>query len=117
MDKLVDKKGAQVATSSCKITTGLLRKLFNKRLGTGLVVGLVLLLPFVVDKVARGDVLIDDDRGGQLYKVAVDHYKNGRWQLASEEFQAFLEKHPDHSFAANGRFFAGEALVQERAFT
>jgi TolA-binding protein len=52
------------------------------------------------------------DAGDDQYAVAAAHYANGRWQLASDEFQSLLKHHADHSRAAHARFFVGEALVQ-----
>ena len=46
------------------------------------------------------------------YAVAAAHYSRKRWELAVEEFRAFLARHADHPKANDARFFLGEALVQ-----
>lgn len=47
------------------------------------------------------------------YSVAAGHYAASRWQLASEEFEAFLADFPQHPTADLVRFFYGESLVQQ----
>jgi cellulose synthase operon protein C len=47
------------------------------------------------------------------FAVAAGHYDAGRWELAAEEFQSFLQKFPSHSQAAAACFFRGEALLQK----
>ena len=46
------------------------------------------------------------------YSVAASHYTHGRWQLAADEFEAFLKQFPDDSRSTSVVFFLGEALVQ-----
>jgi cellulose synthase operon protein C len=53
------------------------------------------------------------DEADDQYAVAAGHYDAGRWDLAAEEFQAFLQKFPGHSQANAAMFFRGEALLQK----
>ena len=46
------------------------------------------------------------------FAVAASHYKQLRWHLAGDEFQAFLDKHGDHELAGQAIFFRSESLVQ-----
>lgn len=67
------------------------------------------------------DVSVRADDADDRFAVAAGHYARHRWKLAAEEFQAFLEKHPNHANADQSVFFLGEALLQsgnsERAGT
>jgi len=53
---------------------------------------------------------------GDQYAVAAHHYANARWPLAVEEFEQFLESHPDHARAESARFYLAEALLQSGRF-
>lgn len=55
---------------------------------------------------------VSADEADDQYAVAAGHYAAQRWQLATEEFQAFLDKYPDHSRRKQGVFFLAEALLQ-----
>jgi len=46
------------------------------------------------------------------YKVAAGHYGRGRYQLAVQEFEQFLQQYEQHPQAPEARFFLGEALMQ-----
>ena len=46
------------------------------------------------------------------YAVAAAHYDQGRWQLAVEEFRAFLRDYPQDQRHNKAVFFLGEALLQ-----
>ena len=46
------------------------------------------------------------------YAVAAGHYSAQRWKLAVEEFQAFLDKYPNHAKYKQSLFFSAEAMVQ-----
>jgi cellulose synthase operon protein C len=50
------------------------------------------------------------------YAVAAGHYAAGRWRLAVEEFDLFLDRFPDHATADVVRFYSGEALIQQGRF-
>ena len=53
----------------------------------------ILLLALAVSllpSLARADAAQDQ------YQVAAGHYSQSRWELACDEFQAFLRDHPDH---------------------
>jgi TolA-binding protein len=50
------------------------------------------------------------------FAVGAAHYTQRRWQLAADEFQAFLQQFPLHEKAASARFFRGEALLQVRNY-
>lgn len=47
------------------------------------------------------------------YAVAAAHYARQQWDLASEAFELFLERWPEHTQAPTAEFFLGEALVQQ----
>ncbi len=53
-----------------------------------------------------------DEPANDQYRVAAAHYGQGRWQLAADEFTAFLREHPQDSRANLTRFYLGETLVQ-----
>jgi len=67
------------------------------------------LLPGVVLLVAQhlAAAPVDDQ-----YSVAAAHYTHGRWQLAADEFAAFLSQFPTDPRSTPVVFFLGEALVQ-----
>lgn len=67
---------------------------------------LALVLASCLCTMARGDDAADQ------YAVAAGHYARGRWTLAVEEFESFLEQYPDHEQNGPALFFLGEALVQ-----
>ena len=48
----------------------------------------------------------------EQYAVAAGVYSQSRWAEAVEEFQAFLNQHPDDVNVADATFFLGEAHVQ-----
>jgi TolA-binding protein len=52
------------------------------------------------------------DEADDQYAVAAGHYAQQRWKFAVEEFETFLEKHPQDPRVAESLFFLGEALVQ-----
>ncbi|NUQ66144.1 MAG: tetratricopeptide repeat protein [Pirellulales bacterium] len=52
------------------------------------------------------------DEASDQYAVAAGHYRAQRWQLAAEEFQAFLDKFPNDANRNPSLFFLGEALLQ-----
>lgn len=52
------------------------------------------------------------DEADDQFAVAAGHYAAGRWELAAEEFQNYLEQFPQGSRIGQTRFFLGEALVQ-----
>ena len=54
----------------------------------------------------------DASEADDQYAVAAGHYARGRWKLAADEFQAFLDDHPQHAGATEALFFMAEALVQ-----
>lgn len=56
------------------------------------------------------------DAASDQFSVAAAHYSQRRWQLAADEFAAFLREWPLHAKAANARFFRGEALLQRREY-
>ena len=51
------------------------------------------------------------DAGDDAYTVAAGFYKKERWDLATTEFQKFLQKYGQHPRAANARFFLGMAQI------
>jgi len=46
------------------------------------------------------------------YAVAAGHYARQRWDLAAEEFQRFLDDHPEDNRADASVFYLAEALLQ-----
>ena len=72
----------------------------------GLVVGLLALTAWGMVAPLRADPA--DDR----FTVAAGHYSQGRWKLAIEEFQTFLEEYPNHTKANRAIFFLAEAFLQ-----
>ena len=52
------------------------------------------------------------DEADDQFAVAAGHYAQQRWKLAVEEFQAFLEIHPNHANTYQGVFFLAEAQLQ-----
>ena len=57
------------------------------------------------------------DEADDQFAVAAGHYAQQRWKLAVEEFQAFLEKHPNHANTYQGVFFLAEAQLQMENLT
>jgi TolA-binding protein len=55
---------------------------------------------------AMADDALDD------YQLAVGFYNKDEWQLAAENFQAFLKNHGQHPKAENARFYFGLTLVK-----
>jgi len=64
---------------------------------------------------AAGPVVADDtpavDRANDDYNMAVWLYANGKYELAVEEFRAFLGKHPGHAKTAEAMLGLSGALV------
>jgi len=52
------------------------------------------------------------DAADDQYKVAAGHYARQRWDLAAEEFGAFLRDYPDDRRADASVFYLAEALLQ-----
>jgi len=52
------------------------------------------------------------DEADDQFAVAAGHYAQKRWQLAAEQFESFVDKHPDHPQINRGVFFLAEALLQ-----
>jgi cellulose synthase operon protein C len=52
------------------------------------------------------------DTAEDQYAVAARHYSAARWELAVEEFRAFLGSYPDHARAEAVTFFLAESLMQ-----
>jgi len=67
----------------------------------------VLLLPVTNPPSAVGAVTGEDQ-----YNLAANHYTDGRWDLATSEFQKLLGDHPQHSRRTEALFFRGESLLQ-----
>lgn len=56
------------------------------------------------------------DEAADQYAVAAGHYHAERWNLAAEEFRAFLAAYPQDARRHEARFYLAEALVQSRRF-
>jgi len=52
------------------------------------------------------------DEADDSFAVAMGHYAVKRWRLAAEEFQAFLERYPNHPKADRCTFLLAEAMLQ-----
>jgi len=50
------------------------------------------------------------------YQSAFDTLKEGRYQKAKSELRAFLQNHPDSSYAGNAQYWLGEAHYVTREF-
>jgi TolA-binding protein len=57
------------------------------------------------------------DEASDQFAVAAGHYAARRWDLAAEEFEAFLTRFPEHAKRTKALFFCGEALVQSGKFS
>jgi TolA-binding protein len=57
------------------------------------------------------------DEAGDQFAVAAGHYAARRWDLAAEEFEAFLTRYPEHPKHTKALFFCAEALVQSGKFS
>ncbi|MBC8351833.1 MAG: tetratricopeptide repeat protein, partial [Planctomycetes bacterium] len=56
------------------------------------------------------------DQASDQFTLAADHYSQQRWDLASTEFEAFLEQFPSHERASRASFYAGESLLQLKKY-
>ena len=56
------------------------------------------------------------DEAADQFALAADHYSHQRWDLASEEFKAFLDRFPSHERASNASFYLGETLLQLKQY-
>ncbi|MHC4399626.1 MAG: tetratricopeptide repeat protein [Planctomycetota bacterium] len=61
---------------------------------------------------ASSPLLLRADEADDRYAVAAGHYAQGRWRFAADEFERFVEEHPEHPKVSRGIFFLAEALVQ-----
>ena len=80
------------------------RQLFSGRAGGALPIALLLLAGLWRPCLA--------DEADDQYAIAAGHYARGRWQLAAEEFEVYLSKHPTHAKVNQARFLLGESLLQ-----
>jgi TolA-binding protein len=53
---------------------------------------------------------------GQLYLLGIKAYKDGLWELASQQFEQYLSKYPEGTEAAQVRFLQAEALFQQQQY-
>ncbi|HWL09066.1 MAG TPA: tetratricopeptide repeat protein, partial [Planctomicrobium sp.] len=77
------------------------------RLSRGLLYGLLCLLFIVPSAVA--DPVSD-------YNVAVEFYKQKRWQLAVDSCEEFLKNHPQHERAPSVRLYQAQALLHLKKY-
>jgi len=70
----------------------------------------IALLLLVVAAPARADEAAD------AYKVAFDHFTQGRWQLAEQELSGFVERFGNHPEAATAAFLLAETRIQTRNY-
>ena len=59
-----------------------------------------------------GDASLRAGEADDRFAVAAAHYDQGRWKLAAEEFQTFLQTFPRDQRRNRCVFFLGEALLQ-----
>jgi len=57
-----------------------------------------------------------DAAGIESYRLAVGYYKRQKWDLATEEFRAFLKDLPDHPKAEKAEIYLGMSLINLRKF-
>lgn len=74
------------------------------------VLGLCGAIVAVSPSAVRGEA--DDD-----YNVAVQFYKQERWDAAARSFRAFLKANSRHAQAPAARLYLGQSLVQQRKFS
>ncbi len=70
----------------------------------------IALLLLVVAAPARADEADD------AYKVAFDHFTQGRWQLAEQELSGFVERFARHPEAATAAFLLAETQIQRQNY-
>lgn len=56
------------------------------------------------------------DEAASQFALAADHYSHQRWDLAAEEFEAFLGRFQDHERAPNAAFYLGESQLQLKQY-
>ncbi|MEO8498882.1 MAG: tetratricopeptide repeat protein, partial [Planctomycetota bacterium] len=65
--------------------------------------------------IAAAPSVFANDAANQ-YALAADHYSHQRWNLAAEEFEAFLAQAPDDDRVPNAAFYLGESLLQLKRY-
>lgn len=72
--------------------------------------------PETVEQAAAdpGEAAEGDER--EAYQEAFNTLREGRYSAAAERFQAFLDEHGDSDYAANARYWLGEAHYVSRDF-
>jgi cellulose synthase operon protein C len=56
------------------------------------------------------------DEAADAYKVALDHFSQGRWQLAEQELSEFLDRFARHPEAATAAFLLAETQIQSKNY-
>ena len=57
------------------------------------------------------------DQAEDLYAVAAGHYAARRWDLAVEQFTAFVNDYPEHEQVGEATFYLGETYIQLGRFS
>jgi len=54
--------------------------------------------------------------GTDIYNLALDYYKKGKYDIARAQFEAFLKANPNDPYSDNAQFWMGETYFQEKNF-
>ncbi len=54
--------------------------------------------------------------GTDIYNLALDYFKKGKYDIARDQFQAFLSANPKDSYSDNAQFWIGETYFQQKNF-
>ncbi len=57
--------------------------------------------------------MVRSEEADDQYAVAAAHYARQQWDLATEAFEEFLERWPQHAQSPASVFFLGESLIQQ----
>ena len=72
----------------------------------------ILVFCILAGTLLTGDTPLRADEADDRFAVAAAHYDQGRWKLAAEEFQTFLQTFPRDRRRNRCVFFLGETLLQ-----
>jgi len=72
--------------------------------------------PETTEQAAEAPVTDAEGSDREDYQAAFDMLREGRYDAAARAFSQFLEAHPDSGYAANARYWLGEAHYVTRDF-